>query len=274
MSRTLLPSSESIEHKNFDIAVRKSIKANDYLLDFDPLTCNEKMLPYLAQVWQVPFWDENLMLSEKRNLILESKEIHRHIGTKLAIKKALRIIGVEGEVQEWFENIENPYGMQKIEPYGFRVIASVEKLLVSKSSVVLDEQTQNRLIDFINFFKNERSHFNLHLKAQYGQEVSAVSNFSVTEIVSANVGQNSTVVDRVNTFSQVSNFSVTQLLQQSVGQKSTKKNNYSCIAEVSNFSILNISKVNIGSKSKQEVHNEMAIVGNVNLLVIGGHSDV
>jgi phage tail P2-like protein len=182
MSKTLLPWSEAIEHKNFDISTRKNIKDTAYLLDVDPRTCDVMLLPYLAQVWQVPFWDANLSFEEKRELILNSQELHKHIGTKWAVEKALKIIDVEGEVVQWFEELDYPFEMQRIEPYGFRVIASIEALLLKESTIVLDELTQKRLVEFISKFKNERSHFELYLKANFQNEKSFISVADVTEM--------------------------------------------------------------------------------------------
>jgi len=304
MSRTLLPLAEKNNLKTFDIATRKSIPNNAYLLELDPMTCNEKILPYLAQVWQVPFWDNKLEVAEKRQLIVEAKDLHKHIGTKWAITKAIRIAGVEGEVVEWWEQVDDPFSIFLTkEPYSFTVVAGVEKMLDSGSSVVLDSATQERLIEFVGRFKNVRSKFELLLKAQYNQEVSAVSNFSVTQLLQKDLGQNSTKVANHSTIAEVSNFSMINTSsvigatnKSKVANHSTiaevsnfsmintasvigatnksKVANHSTIAEVSNFSMINTASVMGATKSKQEVDNEMCIVGNINLLVIGGQSNV
>ena len=79
--------------------------------------------------------------SEKRELVKNSIRLHRTKGTKYAIEEVLRIVGFEGEIQEWYD-----YGGH---PYHFKI-----KITSYKG---LDEGILRRLNGLIREYKNARS---------------------------------------------------------------------------------------------------------------------
>ena len=139
---TLLPPSESEFMKAKELAYRSVINSNAELLDTNPLTCDEKVLPHLAQVVQVLFWSETLSLEEKRKLIFESKELHKYLGTPFAIKKVFEILELDAELIEWFEG--------QLDPYHFNVTVDVYTRGISAELLELLEQ-------MIESYKNVRS---------------------------------------------------------------------------------------------------------------------
>ena len=79
--------------------------------------------------------------AEKRELVKNSIRLHRTKGTKYAIEEVLRIVGFEGEIQEWYD-----YGGH---PYHFKI-----KITSYKG---LDEGILRRLNGLIREYKNARS---------------------------------------------------------------------------------------------------------------------
>lgn len=91
MHKTLLPSNESLELKQKDIAYRDSLAEYTGYIDLDPMTCDARLLPYLAQVYQVLYWDELWSEVVKRKFIANAPMVHRHIGTKWALETILEL---------------------------------------------------------------------------------------------------------------------------------------------------------------------------------------
>ena len=93
------------------------------------MLCPEALLPWLAWALSVDDWDSLWPESIKRNLIAESISIHRIKGTVSAIRRVLRVLGVEAELSEWFDH----GGI----PHTFRLTAWANANLVSDSEVIL-----------------------------------------------------------------------------------------------------------------------------------------
>lgn len=102
-------------------------------------------LPHLAQQYHITGnegWIQALSEEEKRALIKSSIKMHRYKGTKYALEEILSTLNITGSVEEWFE-----YGG---EPYYFKIILQI----FNRS---INEETEEKLIDLINEYKNERS---------------------------------------------------------------------------------------------------------------------
>jgi len=106
---TLLPPNESKFLKDKEVAFRKVIPDHALQIDFDPMTCNDKLLPYLAQVWQVLYWDESWTAVQKRKMVRDAREIHKHIGTAFAIEKMFEALDMNSRLVEWYEYDGEPY---------------------------------------------------------------------------------------------------------------------------------------------------------------------
>ena len=141
-SITLLPDNESAFLKAKELAYRSAITSNADALDLNPLTCSEQILPHLAQVVQVLFWSDTLSVEEKRKLIFETKDLHKHLGTPYAIKKVFEILQLDAHLVEWFHS--------QLDPYHFNVTVDVYTRGISEELLVLLEQ-------MIESYKNVRS---------------------------------------------------------------------------------------------------------------------
>lgn len=107
--------------------------------------CPVALLPWLADAFSVDTWDPAWTEEQKRQTIKDSVFVHRHKGTIGAVKRALASLGLDVQVQEWFNQI--PEG----DPFTFR-------LLVKADQTGADKAALTRVRDVVTATKNLRSH--------------------------------------------------------------------------------------------------------------------
>ncbi len=113
-----------------------------YLID----TVNASALPHLAEQFHImgyEGWQFARDDADRRRLIKRAIELHRHKGTKWALRQVFETLQLNGEITEWFE-----YGGA---PGYFRVD-------VDLSARGIDADTFDALVALINEYKNVRSH--------------------------------------------------------------------------------------------------------------------
>lgn len=71
-------------------------------------------------------------IEKKRELVRQSISLHRHKGTLYAVKEVLKILGIKGQVLEWFE-----YGG---EPYHFKIEAKIDEGISEKDIDILETE--------------------------------------------------------------------------------------------------------------------------------------
>ncbi len=104
---------------------------------------DEGLLDILARDFKVDWWDGDYTPDEKRRTLAASWQVHKALGTKGAVVKAITSIYREALVEEWFE-----YGG---EPYHFR-------LTVRLSENGWDYGKHLQLLEKLQYYKNLRSH--------------------------------------------------------------------------------------------------------------------
>ena len=75
----------------------------------------ENVIDLLAWQWHVDFYEPDLPITTKRELVLETIKWHRQKGTKASIESALKKLGFVPTITEWFESGLNS------EPHTFSV---------------------------------------------------------------------------------------------------------------------------------------------------------
>lgn len=103
----------------------------------------DELLDLLAFEKHVDFYQANLPIDQKRNLVKSSISLHRKKGTPAAIQQVFNKLALDSKLKEWFQ-----YGG---EPYYFKIEVNIKDKSVS-------EETLNSLITMINEYKNIRSH--------------------------------------------------------------------------------------------------------------------
>jgi phage tail P2-like protein len=112
---------------------------------WNPDTCPESLLSWLARALSVDEWDSSWTAEQKRETIKRSVTVHRYKGTIGGVREALGALGFEVRVQEWFNQI--PSG----DPYTFRILLDVNQ-------VPLDQDALGRIQNVLASAKNLRSH--------------------------------------------------------------------------------------------------------------------
>ena len=95
----------------------------------------------LAWQWHVEFYDEDLSLEVRRELVKKSIDYHRHMGTNYAVDGVIKTCFQNAEIQENWEYVGNPYC--------FKVITI--------HAGIPDEDELGRIVQAINSVKNTRS---------------------------------------------------------------------------------------------------------------------
>ncbi len=114
----------------------------------------ETVIDLLAWQWHVDFYEPELPIQTKRQLVLESIKWHRKKGTKTAIKSALEKLGFVPTIKEWFEP------EMGTAPHTFSVSGYYKDDHIDVD--FLGEQTKEILTRVIEVTKPVRSHL-LHL---------------------------------------------------------------------------------------------------------------
>lgn len=167
MSKSLLPINASQLLKDLENSSLKatSLEAlNRYVTN--PDLAPDNILPWLAFSVSVDDWSDNWPKAIKREMIKNSISLHQIKGTKRAIQKALDIIGVAGEIVEWWEL--NP----RMTPHSFNITAYLNDNINEGADVIIGLDTQQKLINIIENVKPARSHFNFKLGARFESQIS------------------------------------------------------------------------------------------------------
>lgn len=111
-------------------------------------TAPASVLPWLAWAFSVDDWDVDWTEQQKRDTIKSSIQSQRIKGTIGAVKKQLAALGIDIQVQEWFNQL--PQG----NPYTFKLIINSDQAQVTQIGI-------QKIIEIVNTNKNLRSHMDL-----------------------------------------------------------------------------------------------------------------
>jgi phage tail P2-like protein len=89
---------------------------------WNPATCAENLLPWLAWSVSVDEWNAAWTVSQKRGAIAASYGVHRYKGTVGAMNDALAGIGYDVGLVEWFQ--KTPVASQ----YTFSLVVTIEQV--------------------------------------------------------------------------------------------------------------------------------------------------
>ncbi|WP_165771281.1 phage tail protein I [Pseudomonas abyssi] len=108
-------------------------------------TCPDDLLPWLAKAVSVDVWSPAWTPDQKRGAIRNSLAVHRKKGTIGAVRDALRALGFESRIQEWFNQI--PPGPE----YTYQLILEADQIGFSLADAF-------QLLEVVENAKNLRSH--------------------------------------------------------------------------------------------------------------------
>lgn len=129
----------------------------------------DKIIDALALESHVDFYNQNLSLDIKKNIVKNSLYLHRIKGTKTAVENLVNTVFGDGKVVEWFE-----YGG---EPFYFKVI--------TENSALATTEIEN-FISAIETVKNARSklekieiHYKMEKEIKYGCIISDAEKITI-----------------------------------------------------------------------------------------------
>ncbi|KAF1021889.1 MAG: hypothetical protein GAK30_01578 [Paracidovorax wautersii] len=112
---------------------------------WNPYTCPEALLPWLAYAYAVDEWDDTWTPQVKRDVIAQSIQVKRYKGTYGAVQSAITAMGLQATVQEWYQ--QTPAA----DPYTFRLGIEAEQLGFNQQQLATIRNVAER-------YKNLRSH--------------------------------------------------------------------------------------------------------------------
>ena len=101
-----------------------------------------EILDILAYDMHVDWYDETYPVEAKREVIKSSVTVHKKMGTKYAVEKALRAVHPASCIEEWFE-----YGGN---PYCFRIICDTTESKV--------QANYEEIVNTVNIYKRLSAH--------------------------------------------------------------------------------------------------------------------
>ncbi|MGE4169147.1 MAG: phage tail protein I [Candidatus Margulisiibacteriota bacterium] len=113
---------------------------------WNPDTCPETFLPWLAWSFSIDNWSPDWSASQKRETIKTAMIVHQRKGTIGAVRSALESLGYLLQVIEWFQEEDTP-----ADPYTFRV-------LIDGQYEPITPQLFDDIVRIIRDTKNERSY--------------------------------------------------------------------------------------------------------------------
>ena len=129
---------------------------------WDPQACPAELLPWLAWAWSVDEWDPEWPEEVKRRVIAAAPEVHRRKGTRAAVERALKAIGVIAEIVEWWQ--KSPRGT----PGTFSVTAWVNEQL-RPGAAVLTGRVQRQIDAIVRRTKPLSRAYDLLVGVLFGQ---------------------------------------------------------------------------------------------------------
>lgn len=158
---SILPNNKSLFDKKFDKFFGSRLENLDLsVINNLPLICSSKLLVILANSFDVDI--DGLAENEARELIHSAFELHYYAGTPYILKKALKLIYENIDINEWFD--------YEGEPYHFKV-------QVKSTDKSLSQDFYNTLEKNIFEYKNVRSvleAINIILETQINERYASV----------------------------------------------------------------------------------------------------
>ncbi|TOK32762.1 phage tail protein I [Vibrio parahaemolyticus] len=159
---SLLPPNVSDLERDLEIALARIEDVEIPIATlWDPWHCPLEVLPFLAWALSVDMWRSDWPETVKRRIVASSLSVHRKKGTRAAVDRALRDLGVTVDLVEWFEAIP------KAQRGTFDITAWVNENITSEPGY-LNQALYDQLRQAVDNAKNTRSHYSFKVGAKFG----------------------------------------------------------------------------------------------------------
>jgi len=157
----LPPNSGAIERDLEQVMTRLQRVSIPLTTLWNPDTCPEHLLPYLAWAMSIEVWDDTWSAEQKRAAVKSSVAVHRVKGTRGAVERALGALGFAIDLTEWFES-GDPVHTFRLDAFGEDVFAAGFEINAALFATV------TRVIENV---KPVRSHFTLRIGERFDSGV-------------------------------------------------------------------------------------------------------
>lgn len=157
MPERLLPFNTSPLEQALEQVVAERLEAIPLPLAslWNPEQCPSALLPWLAWALSIDAWNSDWPNAIKRSVIAGSMAQHRHKGTVASVRQALNDVGVDVEIEEWFQY----HG----KPYTFRLVMDAVANWLSQGQP-LTPLLFHHIRELIHPVKPVRSHYTTRIK--------------------------------------------------------------------------------------------------------------
>lgn len=129
----LLPPNATAQERALSLAVARAGSVPVVIRDlYNPATCPESLLPWLAWALHIDRWDAGWTENQKRNVIAASFVTHSKKGTADAVRTVANAFGTEVVIREWFE--QTPAGA----PYTFTATFSIPTADAAQQTSIIE----------------------------------------------------------------------------------------------------------------------------------------
>ena len=175
---SLLPMNATAAEQAIESTISRQLDLPTKTL-WNPHTCPEDLLPWLAWSLSVDQWDAQWPVATQRTVIAESATIHRHKGTVGAVKPALQSLGVTVDFLEWFEPVDDLVlaPIQSTAPHTFVFIVWAHGQAYTSGAIVLGLHTYQLIQNLVEQTKPASAHFDFLVGAKIKGDI-AVSSHS------------------------------------------------------------------------------------------------
>ncbi len=175
MSELLPNNATEFELGMADAAARISAVPPNVRDVWNPNTCPEPLLPWLAWAFSVDTWDPNWSQEQKRETIRRAIEVQRIKGTIDAVRRALGAVDIQSRVLEWHRQ-QTPG-----DPFTYQLFIDA-----SANAATIDEIFEAiRVVDEVKSLRSHLEFVEVSTAAQVGPVMAAVASIG-SEIVVSN----------------------------------------------------------------------------------------
>ncbi len=160
---SLLPNNATPSEQHLEASIERNIPVALNSL-WDPQSCPQQMLPWLAWALSVDEWSANWSEEYQRAVIQSSYDVHLHKGTFHSIKKLLEQVGSNITLIEWFENGGDAHTFEVDMYAGW-----------GEGDSIISPTVIDRLIRMLDATKPVRSHYTFRIGAAFSNKIRVAS---------------------------------------------------------------------------------------------------
>lgn len=136
---------------------------------WNPNQCPSGLLPWLAWALSIDTWNSDWPDAIKRSVIAGSIAQHRNKGTVAAVRESLNDVGVEFELEEWFQ--------YQGRPHTFRLVVDAVANWLTQGMTITPLLFKN-VRELIDPVKPVRSHYTTQIKIGSENRIGFANNAS------------------------------------------------------------------------------------------------